>query len=306
MTSSTTITTDPPEQPPLGGLPAEHGENGLSSVVTRLPGPAETDPVAFLKRRRRIDNLLRFGVPALLILAWQLSAMVELIDERFFPAPTDIARACVDAIETGVLQEALWISVRRLLLGFALGSVVGILVGFALGVVRPLRVALDPVISALYTVPKLALLPLLLLIFGLGDMPKVLLVAMSIFFIIVISTVASIVAISESYREPARSFGASPLKTFGHVLLPAVLPEIFVSLRIAAGMAVLVLLGIEFVQGGEGLGYLIWNSWQLFLSDRMYVGIVTVALLGVVFQTIIKWIGQLVTPWARSKGAIVL
>jgi NitT/TauT family transport system permease protein/sulfonate transport system permease protein len=295
---STALQTDAPPTaaPQATGSPAE-------TVVTRRPGPAEVDPVRFLKRRRRTDNLLRFGVPVLLIIAWQLFSMAEVLDPRFFPAPTEIARALVDALKSGVLQDAVWVSVRRMLIGYALGSAVGILVGFALGVVRPLRIAFEPILSALYTVPKLAILPLLLLIFGLGDTPKILLIAMSVFFIVSISTTAAVWGLSESYREPARSFGATPLKAFGHVLLPAVLPEIFVALRIAAGTAVLVLVGIEFVQGGEGIGWLIWNSWQLFLADRMYVGIVTVAVIGVIFQTLVKWIGRLLTPWASTKDS---
>ena len=286
-----------------GASPVAGSTPATGTVVTRRPGPAEADPVRFLKRRRRTDNLLRFGVPLLLLVLWQLFSMAEVLDRRFFPAPTEIARALVDAVKSGVLQDAVWVSVRRMLIGYVIGSAVGILAGFALGVVRPLRIAFEPVLSALYTVPKLAILPLLLLIFGLGDTPKILLIAMSVFFIVCISTTASVWGLSEAYREPARSFGAPPLKTFGHVLLPAVLPEIFVSLRIAAGTAVLVLIGIEFVQGGEGMGWLIWNSWQLFLADRMYVGIVTVAVIGVIFQTLVKWIGRMLTPWASSKDS---
>ena len=272
-------------------------------VVSRLPSKVEADPVGFRRRRRRMDNVLRFGAPILIIVSWQLSAEAELLDRRFFPAPTEIYRAFLDAVDSGVLQEAIKVSMTRMLIGFAFGSAIGILVGFALGVVRPLRVAFEPVISALYTVPKLAILPLLLLIFGLGDMPKIILIAMSVFFILAISTIAAVMNVSDTYREPARSFGASPLKTFTHVLLPAVLPDIFVALRLAAGTAVLVLVGIEFVQGGEGIGWMIWNSWQLFLADRMYVGIVSVALLGVIFQTLVKVIGRILTPWASAKGS---
>lgn len=249
-----------------------------------------------------MDNLLRFGTPVLIVLLWQLSATVEVLDRRFFPAPTQIARAFTKAVDSGVLQAALSVSIRRLLIGYLMGLTAGILLGFLLGVVRFLRVALEPVISAVYTVPKLAILPLFLLIFGLGDMPKILVVALSVFFITCISTISAVTNIPDSYREPARSFGASPFKTFTHVMLPAVLPDIFVALRLAAGTAVLVMIGIEFVQGGAGIGWMIWNSWQLFLADRMYVGIVSVALLGVIFQTLVKFIGRRLTPWTNVKG----
>jgi ABC-type nitrate/sulfonate/bicarbonate transport system permease component len=81
------------------------------------------------------------------------------------------------------------------------------------------------------------------------------------------------------------------------VIVPAVLAQLFVAMRVSAGVSVLVLVGAEFVQGGDGIGYLIWNSWSLFLADRMYVGIVVVALMGVVFSMIIQAVGRFVTPW---------
>jgi ABC-type nitrate/sulfonate/bicarbonate transport system permease component len=271
--------------------------------VRRTAGQAESDPVGFLRRRRRNDNLLRFGVPLLIILSWQISAELELLNRRFFPAPSEIWQAMIDSVRSGVLQDAIVSTSQRLFIGYLAGAVIGIFGGFVLGTVRSLRVAFDPVISALYTVPKLAVLPLLLVIFGIGDTPKIILVALGVFFIVVISTTSAVANLPSSYREPAQSFGAGPLQSFRHVTLPAVLPDIFVALRIAAGTAVLLTIGIEFVQGGEGLGWLIWNSWQLFVTDRMYVGIVAVSLLGAVFQGAIKYLGRLLTPWTQAGSS---
>jgi ABC-type nitrate/sulfonate/bicarbonate transport system permease component len=267
-------------------------------VVIRRAGAAERDLERYLRRRRVTDNLLRFGVPLVLLCLWQVAAVNGVIDRQFWPAPTDVYAALKEAIDSGILQEALAVSLKRLFLGWTIGCLAGMAVGLLLGVFRPLRVAIDPIISALYTVPKLAILPLLLLVFGLDDTPIIILVGLSAFFIVVISTTSAVVSVGESYLDPARSFGASRFQTWRHVVGPAVLPEVFVSLRLAAGIAVLVLIGVEFVQGGKGLGWMIWNSWQLLLADRMYVGIVTVALIGVVFQAAIKIVGNLVSPWA--------
>ncbi|MEU7817795.1 ABC transporter permease [Pseudonocardia sp. NPDC049154] len=254
-------------------------------------------------RGRRIDNALRFGVPIGLLVIWQLAAMLDLFDRRFFPAPVDVVESLGAAVSTGALQEAALVSTYRLVVGFVVGAVVGLVMGFLLGRIRRLDVALDPIISALYTVPKLAMLPILLLIFGLSDLPILVLIAASVFFIVVISTTAAVTAVQKNYMEPAQCFGATRLQTLRHVILPASLPSIFVSLRLAAGNAVLVLIGIEFVQGAAGMGYLIWNSWQLFDVGRMYVGVVLVAIFGVLFQALITGLGRLLTPWTRRGGA---
>ncbi|MDN5913568.1 MAG: ABC transporter permease [Pseudonocardia sp.] len=254
-------------------------------------------------RGRQIDNALRFGVPIGLLVVWQLAAMLDLFDRRFFPSPGDVMASLDTAVSTGVLQEAALVSTYRLVFAFVAGALAGLVMGFLLGRIRRLNVALDPIISALYTVPKLAMLPILLLIFGLSDLPILVLIAASVFFIVVISTTAAVTTVQKHYMEPAQCFGATRLQTLRHVILPASLPSVFVALRLAAGNAVLVLIGIEFVQGGAGMGYLIWNSWQLFDVGRMYVGVVLVAVFGVLFQALITGLGRVLTPWTRRGGA---
>ncbi|WP_181780452.1 ABC transporter permease [Pseudonocardia pini] len=288
-----TTTNDRPLAPPA---PA-------GSRIVFAPKVSLADRYRRNARGRRIDNALRFGVPIGLLVIWQLAAMLDLFDRRFFPSPGDVVESLGTAIGTGVLQEAALVSTYRLVVGFVVGALVGLLMGFVLGRVRRLNVALDPIISALYTVPKLAMLPILLLIFGLSDLPILILIAASVFFIVVISTTAAVTAVQKNYLEPAQCFGATGLQTLRHVVLPASLPSVFVSLRLAAGNAVLVLIGIEFVQGGAGMGYLIWNSWQLFDVGRMYVGVVLVAVFGVLFQTLITGLGRLATPWTRRGGS---
>lgn len=282
--------------------PAPAAPTGVGTVTFR-PRFSTDDRDRRIRRSRAVDNALRFGVPIGLLLLWQLGAVLEAFDRRFFPAPADVVESLGTAIANGILVEATLVSSYRLFVGFVAGALVGLLMGFVLGRVRRLNVALDPIISALYTVPKLAMLPILLLIFGLSDLPILILIAASVFFIVVISTTASVITVAKSYLEPAQCFGATRLQTLRHVILPASLPAVFVSLRLAAGNAVLVLIGIEFVQGDEGLGYLIWNSWQLFDVGRMYVGVVLVAIFGVLFQTLITGLGRLATPWTRRGGA---
>ncbi|MGW0586442.1 ABC transporter permease [Streptosporangium sp. NPDC002607] len=279
---------------------ARTGQEGGGTVLRR-PDLAERDPVRFQRRRVLVDNLLRFGTPVLILAVWQAISSSGLVDQRFWPPPSEIVVSFVELVSSGLVIEAAASTLQVLILGYLGGSLAGILLGVLLGSIRKLRTAIEPIISALYTVPKLAVLPLLLMVFGLGMTPKVLLVAFGVFFIVVISTMSAVAGIPEGYLEPARSFGASRLQTFRHVTLPAMVPEVFTSLRIAIGTAVLLVIGIEFVQGRDGLGFLIWNSWQVFLADRMYAGIVTVSLIGVALQSAVTWIGRRVAPWAPRR-----
>ena len=279
--------------------PTRRGPGG--QVVQRfVPGPAERDPARYVKRRQRLERALAWGVPIVLVLLWQLAAEREWIDVRFFPAPSSIADASVDLIESGALFDAMWASAKRILLGYVLGVVTGIVAGLLLGVFGLLRAALEPTLMALYVVPKLAILPLLLLIFGLGDTPKVVAVGITVFFFMWIQTMEAVVATQTGFKEALRSFGASDWQMFRYGYLPSALPQIFVSARLCAGISVLVMVGVEFVQGNDGIGFLIWNSWTLFLATRMYVGIVTVSLMGLLFAMAVKVIGRKLLPWAPN------
>lgn len=269
--------------------------------VTIRPGKLDVDPVGHARRQTRLFRTLGLLTPICFAALWELGASQGFIDTRFFPAPSMIARSGADMIQDGTLLNDVWMSTRRIVLGFALGVSVGVGLGILLGCFSVIRAALEPMFSAFYTIPKLALLPLLLLVFGLGELPKVLLVGLGVFFIMWISTLEAIVGVPAGYLEAAKAFGARGWTMFRHVTFPAILPSIFVGMRIAIGNAVLVLIGIEFVQSSDGIGYRIWHSWSLFAAQPMYVGIVTVALMGFAFTTLIKLAGRSVIRWDPSS-----
>lgn len=267
--------------------------------IVRVPTMAVRDPVRFGRRRRRRELALSLVVPVLLFCAWQVAASTKLIDATFFPAPTRIWRAGRDAVDAGIMQDAIVVSARKVALGYLIGVVSGLVIGLGLGVSRSARAAFEPLLIAFYVIPKLALLPVLLLIFGLNETPQILLIALTVFFIVAIPTIAAAKAVDRSYLDAAASFDATSWQRFRHVVLPGSMPAIAVALRLAAGMSVLVMVGVELLIGGKGLGYLIWNSWQIFVPARMYAGIVVVAVLGVAFTALTSGLIRLLVPWLR-------
>lgn len=272
--------------------------------LRRQPGKAELHPQRTRRRRRRLEIALGIGVPLALVLLWQLASTREWIDSRLYPSPTDIGSEFKTLWQSGALWDAISVSAQRTLIGFVFGAVTGVFAGFAMGGWRIPRAALEPMLLALYTVPKLALLPIFLTIFGFGEMPFYVLIGVTVFFFVWISTMSAVMAVPAGYREAANAFGASRLEMFWHVLLPAALPQIFVGLRIGAAVSVLMLVGVEFVIGNEGLGFLINQGRTLLLLSQSYAGIVVVAAFGFLFATAVRIIGRLLLPWAAEDNSI--
>ncbi|MCW2622146.1 MAG: putative taurine transport system permease protein [Frankiales bacterium] len=274
---------------------------GRSSVLVRAPRRTEEQAAAYARRRRWLELGLATAVPVALLVLWQLAASAGWIDDRLYPPPSKIIATGRDEFRDGGLASEVWITTKRILEGLAFGAVTGLIVGAAMGLVRIVRVALEPLLNAFYVVPKLALLPVFIAIFGFGEAPKIVLVSVTVFFFVWIYTMEAFATIPDGYREAARSLNVSRWRMFTDVLLPAALPQIFVALRIGMGVAVLVIVAAEFLVGDTGLGYVIFNAQRLFINDVMYVGIVCVAVLGVVLSAIVTFVGRVLTPWAAPS-----
>ncbi len=272
-------------------------------VLVRRPGPQELHPVRTHRRRRTLEIALAVAVPLLLVLLWQLAAARSWIDARVYPAPSTIFADGWDRAADGDLWPDVWATLKRVLGGYVIGTVAGYVLGLLMGSLALVRAALEPLLDALYVVPKLALLPVFLNMFGLGEGPQIALVAATVFFFVWISTMAAVLAVPVGHRDAGQVFGASPWQMFRHVLLPASLPAVLVGARIAAGVAVLVIVASEQIAAADGLGHLIFDSRALFQNDVMFVGIVCVAVLGVLFSEVVRIAGRLLTPWApRDRG----
>ena len=273
---------------------------GGGLLVTRRPSLEEKDPRGQKIRRRRIEVALGVAIPVLLLVVWEVVSTTGMLDQRFFPAPSGLWSTGVHLYANGQMEGYLRQSYRRVFEGFFMGSAAGLVFGLGLGSAATVRAALEPLIYGLWTIPKLALLPLLLLFFGLGEFPVIVLIAIECMFLVLIPTISAIVSVPEPYREAASSFGASSWEMLRYVTLPSALPAVFVALRLSAGASVLVMVAAEYVDGKAGVGYFIFNSWQLFNTKQMYVGIVTVAVTGAAWTLLVSAVGQMLTRWQRA------
>ncbi|MCL2652831.1 MAG: ABC transporter permease [Propionibacteriaceae bacterium] len=253
------------------------------------------------RRLARRDVLLSIFTPIGLLALWEVSARLGWIDARLFSPPTRILSEGAKMVTSGQLWTNLWPTLVRLMVGFVTGSIAGIIVGLLMGVSRVVRAALGPMFTALYALPKIAILPLLLLIFGLTETPKILSVAISVFFILQINTVAGVLQIDDRILEAARAYRATGWRLFRFVLLPGAVPSIFTGLQVAAGSGVIVITAVEYVASNQGLGFLIWNSWLLFQPAQMYVGLIVVSLLGALLTWAVVLLERAIVPWRRAN-----
>ena len=231
---------------------------------------------------------------------WQLFSNMGWIDQRYVPSPVSIAQAGWDLALSGQLARDIGASLRRLVVGYIVGAVPGIAIGMVMGLNRWVRAAIDPLVSALYPIPKIAILPLLMLAFGLGDGSKVAVVAMSVLFLTIINTTTGVVQLDRIYFDVARNYGTPWYKLFLRVILPGALPTIFTGLRISLGVSLVVLVSAEFVASDAGIGALIWASWQTLVVENMFVGIIVVTVLGVLSTLFLHECERLLVPWRRD------
>ena len=224
------------------------------------------------------------------------------LDARFFPPPSEIGKSAIHVVQDGSLFSASRDTLRRLALGYGIGAFAGVIVGLWLGLSSWFRALVEPWLQITYPIPKLALYPLLVLVVGLGEMPIIALLAIGVFYIVAINTIAGVLSIRPVFLDVGRDCGVSFLQSFLTIALPASLPHIFTSLEISLGLAYIILIGAEFVGAKSGLGAIIWSSWQLFDVGPMYVAIVTVSVLGYFSVLLTRWLGDLLMPWRRTRG----
>jgi ABC-type nitrate/sulfonate/bicarbonate transport system permease component len=285
-----------------------------------------------LRWRGAYQRALALGFPLALLLTWEWLAGSGVINARWFPPPSQIAIALWeltvtfdrfnrssllgrpwlvpavfaesgwDGVQAQIRESHVWATLSRVFGGFVIGVVPGVLVGIVMGLNRTVRMMLDATMSAIYVLPKIAIFPILMLVFPnpFGEGPKIAVVAISAFFLVAISTMAGVQGIDKVYLEAGRNFGANRAQMLRHVILPGALPIVFSGLRLALGTALIVIVAVEFVRADRGVGFLVFYYWQVLVTPRMYAALVVVMALGVGLTALLQWVERRVMPWRKG------
>jgi ABC-type nitrate/sulfonate/bicarbonate transport system permease component len=254
---------------------------------------------------KAMERVVAALAPVCLLLLWEILVRTGALDARFFPAPSSIIGTfyylTFEAPWARALPNQVLVSLVRVVIGFVIGAIPGIVLGTIMGLVPLVRAALQPIVGALFPIPKVALLPLIMLLVGIGEESKWAIIGIGVFFQVLIATASGVANIDKIYLDVGRNFLAGRLSTFVTIALPGALPTIFAGLRLGWGIALLLLVTAEMVSSNQGLGNMIWRAWQTLAVEDMYVGLVTIAAIGIVSFWLFDVIEAKLLPWkARS------
>ncbi len=248
---------------------------------------------------KMLNRVLSVVTPALLLLAWEVASRTQIIDFRFFSAPSAIFKEFVVMLESGELLKHTLISLQRIFIGFTIGTVSGVVIGLAVGLIPAVSAALKPIIDATFPIPKVGLLPLVIIIFGLGEASKYAIIAIGVVYLVIINTVSGVRHIERIYLDVGRNYHASRLMMFTDVALPGALPMIIAGMKISMGVSLILIVSAESLAAKSGIGYLIWTTWQVFEVEKMYVGLFMAAVLGACLTALLDWLERVMIPWKR-------
>ncbi|TWS97316.1 ABC transporter permease [Reyranella sp. CPCC 100927] len=263
--------------------------------------PADPDIGQSVRRRARLEKALGILSPLLILVLWEIVVRAGLLDARIVPAPSMILETFKSLIESGELARHVGVSLTRVFVGLLLGAMPGLVVGTLMGLSPMTRAIVSPIVASLYPIPKIAIFPLVMAIFGIGELSKYVLVAIAVFFFMAINSFAGVANVDRIYWDVGRSFGVSRSRAILTIALPGALPMILAGLRLSLGVSLLVLVGAEFVGAKSGIGYLVWNSWQVFDVESMYAGIVVIGLLGWAFFAVLDELERRLVPWGPGN-----
>jgi sulfonate transport system permease protein len=281
-----------------------------------VPGPGGLSPVGAPRRRAaaagrrgglRTDappypSELRWIAPLAIVVLWQLLSVTGVLPERTLAAPSQIVQEAVNLVKDGILLDALWVSLRRAIIGFLLGAAVAIAAGVWVGFSRLGDAVADPILQMLRTIPLFGLVPLFILWFGIGELPKILLVALGVAIPLYLNLVGALRDIDPDLYDVADTLRLTRGERLRHVLLPAALPGTLIGLRQSLGFAWLALIVAEQINASSGLGYMINNAREFLETDTIVVGLLAYAILGLLTDAIVRRLERRTLRWRDAEG----
>jgi sulfonate transport system permease protein len=238
--------------------------------------------------RQRKWTLIRFASPVVLLALWQLGSAVGAIPQDVLPAPSLIAEAGAELVVDGQLADALRVSGLRVAAGLLLGGILGMALGAAVGLSRWMEATVDPPMQMLRALPHLGLIPLFILWFGIGELPKVLLVALGVSFPLYLNTFSAIRQVDPKLLETAQVLGFSFVQRLRTIIVPSAAPQVLVGWRQSFAIAWLTLIVAEQINADSGIGFLINNARDFLRIDVIIFGLIVYALLGIGTDAIVR------------------
>lgn len=266
------------------------------SAVAAVAAPRERRALAPLARAA-FARLAPWIVPLAILAAWEIAARIGSLSSRVLPEPLAVFKAAWALIESGEMWQDVRVSTWRALAGFAVGGGTGLVLGLATGLFKPVETALDSTVQMVRNIPALAMIPLVILWFGIEEEAKLFLVSLGVFFPVYVNTFHGIRSVDANLVEMARSYGLKGWALYRDVVLPGALPSILVGVRFALGLMWVTLIVAETISAQSGIGYMTMNAREFLQTDVVVVGILLYALLGKLADVFAKWLERVLLRW---------
>ncbi|RJF88925.1 aliphatic sulfonate ABC transporter permease SsuC [Oleomonas cavernae] len=247
--------------------------------------------------RRLGGALAAWALPVALVVLWEIAARSGLIEQRTLPAPSAVALAFWDSVQNGTLFVHTWVSTERALKGLAIGGGIGLVLGVLTGALPVAEKFLDSSMQMLRNVPHLAIIPMVILWFGIDEEAKIFLVAIGVMFPIYLNTFHGIRTVDRGLIEMGRVYGLSQGELYWRIVLPGALPSILVGLRYALGIMWLTLIVAETISASAGIGYMTMNAREFLQTDVVLLGIIVYALLGKLADVLTRLLEHWALAW---------
>ena len=242
-------------------------------------------------------KLLPWIFPILLLITWQVSVKTGLLSTKILPAPSAVYFAAVKLLQSGELLHDVWVSLWRASIGFLIGGSIGFFLGLFNGLFRTTEMLFDTSIQMLRNIPHLALIPLVILWFGIGEEAKIFLVALGVLFPIYLNTYHGIKSVDQGLIEMGRVYGLSEVSLFFHIIFPSALSSILVGIRFSLGMMWITLIVAETISSISGIGYMAMNAREFMQMDVIVLSILLYAFLGKLSDVIARILERRWLKW---------
>ncbi|WP_433694100.1 aliphatic sulfonate ABC transporter permease SsuC [Herbaspirillum seropedicae] len=267
-------------------------------VAGRVAGPQEqAKPKVARKSFQPSHAWIGWLLPLLLLVWWEVAAQAGWLSSRILPEPLAVLKAAWELSASGELWRHLAVSSGRAASGFAVGAGLGLILGLLSGSLRSAELLLDTTLQMVRNIPALALIPLVILWFGIDETAKLFLVSVGVFFPVYLNTFHGIRSVDQGLIEMAKSYGLSGWPLYRDVILPGALPAILVGLRFALGLVWVLLIVAETISAQAGIGYMTMNAREFLQTDVVLVGILLYALLGKLADTAARWLERFWLRW---------
>jgi ABC-type nitrate/sulfonate/bicarbonate transport system permease component len=261
-------------------------------------------PVIGTKRKSDVGIHSGFVSAAIaigLVAVWEIMARSGFISPLLAPAPTTVVRTLWRQIATGEIAPHMFATLSRVLIGLVIGGAAGVTTGILMGTIPRFRAIVDPFVAAFHPLPKIAILPVVMALLGIGDTSRIAVISLAVFFPMMINTLGGVTQISRTHLDVARNYGATGWKLFSRVILPAAMPMMVSGFRIALNLALLIAISIEIASSSVGLGALIWMSWEVLRIDVLYAALLVIMALGVSFNQLVRAVTARMVPWSGER-----